>query len=930
DICPHYSPVKVVRARVWRACEVCRKRKIKCDGQEPCAYCLSSGKTCSFKEINDNAAGARQYAITVDNRLARVEEAIQRLMPMAQAFENWMETNDQKLPWTDNALVSTVTSSSSTSHPLMANSVSASGASQQPPAPTIHSYLLPHSQGVRQPSSGKISSPAMDRLLDDDVDGANERWSDRFSFVAKDSYGNLRFIGGTSSMMLVEALNSLNDSAPLTGSPASSSSDRMPKATVEAELPFFKPNYQFRRPPARPLPEQVIFPSTSVADELITTYFTYIHHTFPILHQQSFVNAYVKVMEARAANKGYGNHPFLSCLFAVFACASTMKAKTSKGKSPSPPPSSVKPVDPPPQFHGMDYYESSQVLFWMSSGASQIEHVQALALQAICNASWNTLATSWINAGQALRRAQDIGLHRSPRRLQLSSLEKEIRRRVWWCVYGLDRVLSMALGRPSGANDDDCDVELPVEIDDGQLQSSAEGNTLSPGENFMTGFIWLTKIYIIAGKIARQLQSSKIEDPSKDDQMSQTVRALDRELAEWVENLPHNVRHATNNRKNPKMLALCLTAFFVYHSAIINLHRPLIPDSDTSTNDLSSLKQCISAAKSCLRIGEMVKEMLPTSHHLAFAVQYITLSGVLLLRCVAYGSQAGLVEAVIVDAEKCVELLEGMEGIWNGAERCREIVSDLLVVVKTRHYGGLSALDTIQTTRGESRSSPHTLSFSGKISSHSAPPESSQGKRKSPPEFEVAGSRSRPRLDGPQPQHISWASRPNDHRRECGGAPQLVGNWPSQHQGGNEPTSLDSVTQQRLSNVRTPVDHDAREQQSQYHHGFNTRRMSGQVPGVDVGQMPSIVQHSGNHVISPQHPPYQETPRISLDLNALSAGQEIDGLPFSGYDFLGGDVYALLGSVFRPQNEQLPAHYEANSQMLWQAYGQAGSHLGQE
>jgi len=95
--------------------------------------------------------------------------------------------------------------------------------------------------------------------------------------------------------------------------------------------------------------------------------------------------------------------------------------------------------------------------------------------------------------------------------------------------------------------------------------------------------------------------------------------------------------------------------------------------------------------------------MLPTSHHLAFAVQYITLSGILLLRCVAYGNQAGLVEAVIVDAEKCVDLLEGMEGIWSGARRCKEIVSDLLVVVKTRHYGGLLALDTIQTTRDESR-----------------------------------------------------------------------------------------------------------------------------------------------------------------------------------------------------------------------------------
>lgn len=66
----------------------------------------------------------------------------------------------------------------------------------------------------------------------------------------------------------------------------------------------------------------------------------------------------------------------------------------------------------------------------------------------------------------------------------------------------------MALGRPSGTNDDDCDVELrkpqilpsggiaadlssaALEIDDGQLQSASEGNTPSPGENFMIGFIW--------------------------------------------------------------------------------------------------------------------------------------------------------------------------------------------------------------------------------------------------------------------------------------------------------------------------------------------------------------------------------------------------------------------------------------------------------
>lgn len=329
--------------------------------------------------------------------------------------------------------------------------------------------------------------------------------------------------------------------------------------------------------------------------------------------------------------------------------------------------------------------------------------------------------------------------------------------------------------------------------------------------------------------------------------------------------------------------------------------------------------------------------MLPTSHHLAFAVQYITLSGVLLLRCVAYGNQAGLVEAVIKDAEKCVELLEGMEGIWNGARRCKEIVSDLLVVIKARHYGGLSALDTIQTTRGESRYfifvldvlSSYAIFLSEDISATSAPHESSQGKRKFPPEFEGAGSRSRPRLDGPQPQFNLLAPQLNNHRRGSGGAPQLVGDWP-QFRGKNEPASPDPITHQRLSNVRTPVEHDAHEQQLQYNHGFNTQCASEHVPGVGAGRVPPIVQQPDNPAMLSQHPQYQEAPRISLDLNALSAGREIDGLPFSGYDFLSGDVYALLGGVFRPQNEQLPPHYEENSQMLWQAYSQAGSHLGQE
>lgn len=45
--------------------------------------------------------------------------------------------------------------------------------------------------------------------------------------------------------MFVEALNSLEPSQ-VDASPDSSSSDRLSKATVDVELPFFKRNVQFR------------------------------------------------------------------------------------------------------------------------------------------------------------------------------------------------------------------------------------------------------------------------------------------------------------------------------------------------------------------------------------------------------------------------------------------------------------------------------------------------------------------------------------------------------------------------------------------------------------------------------------------------------------------------------------------------------------
>lgn len=88
---------------------------------------------------------------------------------------------------------------------------------------------------------------------------------------------------------------------------------------------------------------------------------------------------------------------FLSVFFAVCACASCLLPQTP-GTS---------------QLVGIEYYQKAQLLFFASSGEVFIEKVQCLGLLSLCSASWNVLAQSWRFAGQAVRIAQDLGLHLS-------------------------------------------------------------------------------------------------------------------------------------------------------------------------------------------------------------------------------------------------------------------------------------------------------------------------------------------------------------------------------------------------------------------------------------------------------------------------------------------------------------------------------------
>lgn len=70
------------RRRVTRACDECRRKKIKCDGKQPCTHCQVYSYECTYdKPSNRRRNPAPQYIEALENRLQRAEALLKKFMP---------------------------------------------------------------------------------------------------------------------------------------------------------------------------------------------------------------------------------------------------------------------------------------------------------------------------------------------------------------------------------------------------------------------------------------------------------------------------------------------------------------------------------------------------------------------------------------------------------------------------------------------------------------------------------------------------------------------------------------------------------------------------------------------------------------------------------------------------------------------------------
>lgn len=642
---PDTKTFQVQRRRVWRACEGCRRKKIKCDGNEPtCTQCITSKSQCTWLQTKDRAALSRQYVQELETRLLHMETLFNQVTPILEQLGQ----------------------SEKTSAP---SSSSQTPASISPSSAALIQQVLPQMQEMQGIAP---STPPESKRTVKFEDEPTESVSEAFEQLALDEHGHFRWIGNSSTMSLIQSFRALTASPLHRVSPMD---DNDPRSSVPtANKLYFPASVFFGQIHALPGVEDVEYPARDLADGLVEAYFSRFHFLLPVLDKPSFLKQYHLLMDNTNDPRAVGiDTAFVAQTFSVFSVAARFldDPRLSTGKADE-------------GGMGMMYYERALILQYISHASIQPTHVQTFTLLSAFLCSVNCLPQAWILIGQGVRAAQDLGLHRSPRRLHISPIEKETLRKIWWGVYTLDRMFALTLGRPLGIEDSDCDVELPVDVEDEHLPQYFSGAIMVDKQpSLMAGFIAFITLYKIAGSVLRRVYALETWKgymmSDRTFELHQTVEALDQELTQWIEDLPTIFKSGPVNEQQVSLsTVLCSN----YYCVLTTLHRNFLPGKRDQPAIPKSVAKALSSARGCIRLAPAMKNVVPSSMHSTMYLQNLFSSAVIILLYAMHVHDGKASAVAMEEAKACLDAVESWEGIWPGARKCKELLLDLMNTAK--------------------------------------------------------------------------------------------------------------------------------------------------------------------------------------------------------------------------------------------------------
>ncbi|KAI8949478.1 fungal-specific transcription factor domain-containing protein [Xylaria longipes] len=258
---------------------------------------------------------------------------------------------------------------------------------------------------------------------------------------------------------------------------------------------------------------------------------------------------------------------------------------------------------PPENF----YMTALQHLFTAreSKTTQNVEAMLLLVLYHVRSSSYGI----WYMIGLAMRTCIDLGLHTKRHEGNFDHYTIQMRRRLFWSVYSLERTIAIVLGRPLSIPDRQIDVDLPLDPEDEVTPTQAASPTR---RRSLSMAIWLFKMRRIESRI--QFSIYRADKPLS--ALTSKMNQLYQDLESWKTSL---VERFGDVDLNYPMLH--------YHRAVrllIQPFLPLLPPSDPY------YLICLRAAGGVCQAHKKLHQSLEYGHSF-IAVQTVFVAGITLL-----------------------------------------------------------------------------------------------------------------------------------------------------------------------------------------------------------------------------------------------------------------------------------------------------------
>jgi hypothetical protein len=637
------------------ACDRCRKRKNRCDQQLPaCAACSKVGIRCVGIDPITKQEIPRSYVFYLETRLAYLES---RLVANDIPYEP---------PDAFDVDPSTV------EHGIVRSSGETKGSRES-------------GSGSTDITSAKSHDAAWEKKQEE-TKKLNQLVSN-IGMVSVQGASDPRYLGSTSGLSFarvvfaaVKSSVSSNQNSERNGVPASS-----PLTNVASSGSTMRDSCFGLQ--TKPTIRQATFPDRQLGEKLVNLYFEHANPQIPILHRNEFMEMFARAYSSENRQRTSRELYMLNIVFAIGAgiifgssdpdTGSMQHSETGREFS-SP---MAKRAKLSSLQHQPEEYHAAAIVhlesFLGSSSATDrpdgfgggLEELQAVLLLAGFALLRPVAPGLWYIIGVAVRLAIDLGLHfedgtgiESPEEKWPAASEdvamegappnvqapnpidprekgrrewvRDLRRRLWWCVYSLDRLVSTCVGRPFGITDQVVTTEFPSLLDDQYITRSGllrPPDQLSPSYKHVSYHYF--RLRLLQSEILQVLQYQQAQiarqsgTNSKNEYMHTKLpspfltnfgsfrswrKDIDRRLWEWKESAPSPLE--TGVQFSVDFLTLN------YWQAVIMLYRqsltvpgPLAamsPKEEASSPSMASIEEHEDESDVFLKVAEAGQKVL--------------------------------------------------------------------------------------------------------------------------------------------------------------------------------------------------------------------------------------------------------------------------------------------------------------------------------